>query len=265
VPELQPRPPALTRRRRVAVAVAVFGVLAVAVPIAWASHFFTDVPDASPFHGDISAVQYAGITGGKTCVPPGTPPTYCPQESITREAMAAFVHRGFGRAAYGGTAAFALPNTGTQVNIATITLAIGGVPGGFQFVKLDAAVGTSITSAAGCPCDTGFWIQAVELGKTTFLHRHTNVDVAVGFGGGNYGEELGAVSAVFAVPTASTQTFRVVAQRPGGSTGSVTAYADLTAIVVPFGSSGAGTLGTASSADVSGSPPDVPPSPPKRG
>ena len=265
MPELQPTPPALTRRRRVAVAVAVFGVLAVAVPIAWASHVFTDVPDASPFHGDISAVQYAGITGGKTCVPPGTPPTYCPQEGITREAMAAFVHRGFGRAAYGGTAAFALPTNGTQVPIATITLDIGGVAGGFQFVKLDAAVGTSITSTAGCPCDTGFWIQAVELGKTTFLHRHTNADVAVGFGGGNYGEELGAVSAVFAVPTASTQTFRVVAQRPGGSTGAVTAYTDLTAIVVPFGSSGAGALGTTGSAVVSGSPQNVPPGPPKRG
>jgi hypothetical protein len=240
-------------------------MLAVAVPIAWASHIFTDVPDASPFHGDISAVQYAGITGGKTCVPPGTPPTYCPQESITREAMAAFVHRGFARVAYGGTSLFPLSNTGTPVNIATITLDIGGVPGGFQFVKLDAAVGTSTQSAAGCPCATGYYIQAVELGKTTFLHQHTNADVAVGFGGGNWGEELGAVSAVFAVPTASTQTFRVVAARPPGSTGSISAYADLTAIVAPFGSSGAGALGNAGSAVVSGSPQDVPPRPPMRG
>src|SRR5262245_1843827 len=97
-------PPRSRRTRRAALALALAVGLALGVPIAWASHLYTDVPDSNPFHGDISAVQYAGITGGKTCTPPGTPPTYCPQESITREAMAAFVHRGFGRAAYGGTA-----------------------------------------------------------------------------------------------------------------------------------------------------------------
>jgi hypothetical protein len=257
-------PPRARRRRRGALALAVAVGLALGVPIAWASHLYTDVPDSNPFHGDISAVQYSGITGGKTCTPPGTPPTYCPGEAITREAMAAFVHRGFGRVAFGGTGLFPLPTNGTQVNIATVTLNIGGVPGGFQFVMLDAAVGTSTSSAAGCPCDTGYWIQAVELGKTTFLHQNINADVAPWFGAGTWGEEVGAVGAVFAVPTASTQTFRVIAARPAGSTGTISAYADLTAIVVPFGSSGGGTLGAADAAGASGSPQDVPPSPPKR-
>jgi hypothetical protein len=255
--------PRARARRRAALALVLAVAFVLGVPIAWASHLFTDVPDSNPFHGDISAIQYAGITSGKTCTPPGTPPTYCPQESITREAMAAFVHRGFGRAAYGGTALFALPNNGTPVEIATITLNIGGVAGGFQFVKVDAAVGTSMTSTTGCPCESGYYIQAVELGKTTFLHQHTNADVAVSFGGGNWGEEIGAVSAVFAVPTASTQTFRVWALRPAGSTGSVSAYADLTAIVAPFGASGGGTLSSAGTAGASGSPQGVPSGPPR--
>ena len=130
-------------------------------------------------------------------------------------------------------------------------------------MKVDAAVGTSITSTAGCPCDTGYFIQAVDVAKTTFLHQNTNVDVAPSVGGGDLGAEVGAVSAVFAVPTASTQTFKVWATRPANSTGAVTAYADLTAIVAPFGSLGGNTL----SADTEAStapPPGPPASPPVR-
>jgi hypothetical protein len=238
------------------------GLLAIAVPSGLAIHEFTDVPDANPFHGDISAIKGAGITSGKTCVPPGTPPTYCPTEGITREAMAAFVHRGFGRVAFGGESLFLLPTTQTPVNIAEITLAIGGAPGGTQFVKVDGAVGTSITSTSGCPCDTGYYIDAVDLGQTTFLHRHTNVDVAPGFGGGDWGEEHGTVSAVFAVPTGSMQTFRVLALRPAGSTGNVSAFANLTAIVAPFGSTGGSALGVgaigASKAPFAARPPSPP-------
>jgi hypothetical protein len=68
-----------------------------AVPVAWANHMFTDVPTSHPFHDAISVIKVAGITAGKTCQPPGTPPTYCPSEPVTREAMAAFMRRGFGR------------------------------------------------------------------------------------------------------------------------------------------------------------------------
>ena len=86
----------------------------VAVPVALASDLFTDVPDANPFHNDIGAIARAGITQGKTCVPPGTPPTYCPGENVTREAMAAFMHRGFGRVAEASDSAEAF-NSPTDV------------------------------------------------------------------------------------------------------------------------------------------------------
>ena len=100
----------------------------IAVPMALASDIFTDVGDANPFHNDIGAVFRAGITAGKTCVPPGTPPTYCPQEGITREAMAAFVHRGFGRVAGDMFSGGPIPITGTETDVDTLTIQVAASP-----------------------------------------------------------------------------------------------------------------------------------------
>jgi hypothetical protein len=113
------------------------GVLA--VPVAFASHQFTDVPTAHPFHADISAVKNTGITAGKTCVPPGTPPTYCPGESITREAMAAFLRRGLGRIDMDDTANapdIAIEGTFGTTNLLTEDLQVGGVAGA-QYVRAE--------------------------------------------------------------------------------------------------------------------------------
>lgn len=60
----------------------------VATPVAvYASHQFTDVPNTNPFHADIDWLADAGVTKG--C---GTD-VYCPKENVTREQMAAFMHR----------------------------------------------------------------------------------------------------------------------------------------------------------------------------
>jgi hypothetical protein len=47
----------------------------VAVPVAWASHQFGDVPNTNPHHDDISAIFGARITAG--CNPPANT-LYCP-------------------------------------------------------------------------------------------------------------------------------------------------------------------------------------------
>jgi hypothetical protein len=61
----------------------------VALPVgALAGHRFPDVPDDSIFHGDISAIEEAGVTTG---FPDGT---YRPKDLVTREQMAAFLNRG---------------------------------------------------------------------------------------------------------------------------------------------------------------------------
>jgi hypothetical protein len=50
---------------------------------------FTDVPDGSPFVDDINWMKTSGITNG--CDPAST--MYCPADNVTRQQMAAFMHR----------------------------------------------------------------------------------------------------------------------------------------------------------------------------
>jgi hypothetical protein len=59
-----------------------------------ASHQFTDVPDSNIFHDEISAIAEAGITSGFG------DGGFHPTTSVTRQAMAAFMSRGLGRAAW---------------------------------------------------------------------------------------------------------------------------------------------------------------------
>ena len=220
--------------RRKVLVVGLVAALAVAVPVAWASHDFTDVPDASPFHGDISAVKGAGITAGKTCVPPGTLPTYCPTESITREAMAAFVHRGFGRVGF-SESVVTVPSDG--ILVAVVPIAVGGTAGGTQFVRLDAVLSTAIDSMSGCPCQTAWFIVWLEGDDNSFAGFTANTFV----GASGVGFDGASAATVFAVPSGTTQTFGLVAL-PQDGTGIVGAHGVLTAMTVPFGSTGANIL-----------------------
>ena len=59
---------------------------------------------------------------------------------------------------------------------------------------------------------------------------------------GQFNTASGALNTVVTVPTGTTQTFRLVAQRDGGgSPGSVFYYGNLSAMTVPFGSTGTST------------------------
>lgn len=59
-------------------------------PSALASHQFTDVPDGAPFHLEIAIFKGTNITTGCTAT------TFCPQEPVKRQAMAAFIDRALG-------------------------------------------------------------------------------------------------------------------------------------------------------------------------
>ena len=83
-------------RRGVHASVFLVALVLVFVPSASASHSFTDVPDAHPFHNEIGVFKDTNITAGKTCDPPGTPPTFCPNDLVERQAMAAFFARALG-------------------------------------------------------------------------------------------------------------------------------------------------------------------------
>lgn len=222
------------RGRRRVLAAGALAALALGVPAALAIHDFTDVPDASPFHGDIAAVKRAGITSGKTCVPPGTPPTYCPSEPITREAMAAFVHRGFGRVAFGHTTGSVDLDTGHAItDVVTLTLTTGGVAGGHGFVVLTGTWIASVSTTAGCPCTARMGVSGLG---TAQLAGAANIEYV------SSGQDSGSVSWVFPVDTATPYTFKLVGQSElvGGATMSVDA--NLIAQYVPFGSTGTDTL-----------------------
>lgn len=77
--------------RRAAVAIAFVGVLTLIGSVAaLAAGEFTDVPDSNVFHNDIAWLADLGITKG--CNPPDNT-LFCPHETVTREQMAAFMHR----------------------------------------------------------------------------------------------------------------------------------------------------------------------------
>jgi hypothetical protein len=202
--------------------------LAVAVPMAWAT--FSDVPTNDPFYDDINAIQGAGITSG--CG--GS--KFCPNSNITREAEAAFVHRNAPRTAYmQGPDGPIDPVNGSDLG--SVTLDIGGVAGGTQFVVLNASVTTYIQSTTGCPCQTAYVITDDNLDPVSVTHFSLNDAVATD----GIGFQTGSATTVVQVDTASTQTFHVLAYNDSG-TGTVGAYAELSASTAPFGNTGADTL-----------------------
>jgi hypothetical protein len=225
------------RRGRIAIAGLVL-LLAVGVPSALAIHDFTDVPDSNPFHGDIAAIKRAGITSGKTCETPGTPPTYCPSENITREAMAAFAHRGFGRVGFNQGNDGDIPAAGGR-DLAVVTIQVGGVAGQTQFVKLDGNVTSHTGAESACPCTAAYNIVQDGVGGVSFFRYNAHDDDELGAFGLSI--QTGSVSVVVAVPSGTTQTFRLVGERFFG--GQVNAYGELSAVVAPFGSTGTNTLG----------------------
>lgn len=79
-------------QRRWLRAIVVTAVLAAATTstVALASHRFDDVSSGNVFHEDITWLKESGVTVG--CNPPANT-EYCPEESVTREQMAAFMRR----------------------------------------------------------------------------------------------------------------------------------------------------------------------------
>ena len=118
------------RRRRFLSVAVVAVVLSIAAPIAWASHLFTDVPDGHQFHDEIAAAQYAGITGGKTCVPAGYAADLLPERGRQPPGDGRFLTRGFSRTAFDKTSPrAAVTFSAADSTLAVVTIEIGGVLG----------------------------------------------------------------------------------------------------------------------------------------
>jgi hypothetical protein len=202
-------------------------LLTVGIPIgALASDRFADVPTSSIFHDAINAIAGAGITLGCGV------PNYCPIANVNREQMAAFLHRGFGRAAEGVRGSSAL--TGTPVDISLVTIKAGETTGGTVFVRLDAVLTSVADNVTSCPCQTSFAIWSDESGLSSaaaynqLTTRSTVSGIAL---------DSGSTSWVVAVPSGTTQTFRLKAFVFSG-TGAHSAVGQLFGMTLPFGSQG---------------------------
>jgi hypothetical protein len=235
---------AADRRRWWLGGAALAAALAVGVPIAWASDLFGDVPNTNPFHDDIGAIARAGVTKGCSTT---TPPNYCPGANVTREAMAAFMHRGFGRVAFGSddtavltTAAVGDPPNVTDQSLFAVDitpgLPSGALTGAAGFVKADAEVRLKLTSAgSSCPC-------LVHLS----LWSPDNADNGGFLDGAFYAEaRLSATDPVATVPitgamkvtSSGSKTVWVVGHYHGTSE-TFTVFSNISLTYLPFGPSG---------------------------
>jgi hypothetical protein len=224
------------RGRKVMTAIVL--VLALAIPgVVLASHQFGDVPDSNPFHDDISAIALAGITTG--C----GGGNFCPNGTLTRAQEAAFVHRGAGRVAADDAFALAVPPD-TDVAVAAVTITTG-LPGGTVagangFLKIDGTVSLYESAADGCDCfaTVNVFVDGVEAAPETFVYLDNNASFQL---------STGAISASVPV-TSGTKTVQLVVNEYIGSE-TLAAYSSLTALYVPFGSTGTDTAGAGMSTD----------------
>jgi hypothetical protein len=159
----------LQRPARRSIGIFVAGMVLAVPATVLAVHQFPDVPNSNPFHQQISAIAEAGITAGFG------DGNYHPADPVTRQAMAAFMHRGFGRIAHDaenvlnmtidvGVGTF----TSTDVPAKDITITVPGATNAFSPSQLVYVHGrmdiTSSfnTSLEGCPCEFGAIVEDVS-------------------------------------------------------------------------------------------------------
>lgn len=223
-----------TLRRRAAIVVSLVLALAAAPGLVLASHQFTDVPNSSPFHAQISNLVGSGITTG--CG--GT--QFCPKSPVLREQMAAFFNRGLGYAAANeGTI---LASETFEFYVTDLTLPARSASGGTNYVQVTGDA-TVFDSAGYCPCGVILTIRNLDTGDFAPEQFFNVGSETVGGASAN----TGSVSWVFEVPSGQAQDFAldvivftdVVLTGANPSTDGVAidaeVYGNLTALYVPFG------------------------------
>jgi hypothetical protein len=206
--------------------------------IVLASHLFPDVPDSNPHHTTITRIATAGITAG--C---GGSENYCPSDPVTRDQMATFLHRGLGRAAsdWTYTENFAAD---TDVTVASLTITPGyasnKIPGANGFLKIDGAVTLyeGVANLCACFVSVRILVDGVDAGATQYVLLKNDAGAQL---------SSAAITAVVPVSANSSRSVTLVVNEYSG-TEELTSYASLTALYVPFGSTGTDLLGAASSA-----------------
>jgi hypothetical protein len=210
-------------RRRKTIVLVVVALLAIAVPAA-AQTAFRDVP-ARYVHSDaIQKMRAAGITAG--C---GDGTRYCPNDAVTRGAMASFLARG-GAQAYGATNATTFAGGSGNVNGVPVTLDVTGAgerPGRQQVVLQGQATVTASGAVAGCPCEVEAYIYRARgsvVGPRSFATLTPSSTVAI------------PVHWATRIDAGSTEQYRIAVFVNGTTqTSGLRADATLNAVTAPFG------------------------------
>lgn len=184
---------------------------------------FTDVPSTHPFHDEIAALASGGIANG---YPDGR---YRPLSPITRQAMAAFLARGLGRAEY-GTGTVSGPGVGDRT---VTTLAIHHRASGY--ILVNASTYGTVTTDFNCPC---LMETRVSWGARQSQKNHDELGGEEQPGG----SVVGSTANTWLVPVhgEGVATFSLLARRVNATTGDPTAtfQGALTALYVPFDGTG---------------------------
>lgn len=194
---------------------------------AWASHVFNDVPDSNPFHDDIAAVADAGITTGFA------DGGFHPGDPITRQAMAAFVHRGLGRV--DGSNGFATFSDTASHNLAAGTITAGAASGSGGYVVVLASATFSTASEGLCPCKVGL---SVTDGTLVSGQRNATIANVAGADGSAYASV--STSFIYEIGPGETKTYRAQGFRADSIAGSpsTSMASNLVALYVPFDGAG---------------------------
>jgi S-layer homology domain len=222
----------LRRPARRSIALLVAALLLLAPAVVLANHQFPDVPTSHPFHGQIGAIAGAGITTG---FPDGG---YHPSDPVTREAMAAFMHRGMGRVAEADFQKAITGTASTTVGSLSITpgIAPGAVAGANQFLRAEFTGTVRFSNITNCPCSIAVYLTANGSAFTNFASA-TTVSVV------NHYANLSS-SGVVPVSGSDPVTVALVAYivTGGGASTAYTLFANVDVQTLPFGSAGGDTL-----------------------
>jgi hypothetical protein len=204
------------------VATTSFATLALADAVA-STGTFTDVPTDHPFRAEITALATTGIAAG---YPDGR---YRPLEPVSRQAMAAFLARGLGRA---GQAAGAASGPGTA-DRTVATVAIQHRASGYLVVQ--AATTGTVTADELCPC-------LIETRLVAGTRQSPTTRDELGGEAHPGGSVVGSTANTWVVPVfgSGSSTVTLVARRVNAATGNPTTLFEgsVTAHYVPFDAAG---------------------------
>ena len=120
-------------------------------------------------------------------------------------------------------------------DLVVITIKVPGPPGGTRFVKVDAQITGIVSSTTTCPCQAIFHVTR-DGGLTSqqaYLVLHTLA--------GGFDEDSAAITLVEAVPSGTTQTFRLTGREFQGSE-TIAGRVAISAITANFGHTGGSVL-----------------------